>query len=133
MSKDALIRLERFWNAKKGGENVIDKNIQLVTQSVVQKVIELLQDKIYKIILYGSYARGDFTSESDIDIMILLNCSEEEVRKYRDAVSIIASRVSLDHDIEVSLLLNDKDSFYDRMDILKFYQNVQNEGDVLYE
>ena len=112
---------------------MMDKNIQLVTQSVVEKVIELLQDKIYKIILYGSYARGDFTSESDIDIMILLNCSEEEVRKYRDAVSIIASRVSLDNDIEVSLLLNDKDSFYGRMDILKFYQNVQNEGIVLYE
>lgn len=112
---------------------MVDKNIQSVTQSVVQKVIELLQDKIYKIILYGSYARGDFTSESDIDIMILLNCSAEEVRKYRDAVSIIASRVSLDNDIEVSLLLNDKDSFYDRMDILKFYQNVQNEGVVLYE
>lgn len=29
------------------------------------------------VILYGSYARGDYTSDSDVDIMILVNLSEE--------------------------------------------------------
>ena len=80
--------------------------LQTVTQSVIQATMELLCDKIYKIILYGSYARGDFTSESDIDFMILLNCSEEEARTYRKAVNRLASRISLANDIEVSLLLN---------------------------
>lgn len=111
---------------------IMEDNIQKVTNGVVGKTIELLGDKVYKIILYGSYARGDFNSESDVDIMILLNCSEEDVVKYRNDVCHIASRLSLDNDIEVSLLLKSKDCFYSRMDILKFYQNVQNEGVVLY-
>ena len=106
--------------------------LQTVAQSVVQTTMELLADKIYKIILYGSYARGDFTSESDIDIMIILNCSEEETRTYRRAVNRLASRISLANDIEVSLLLIDKQSFEERMDILPFYQNVQKEGVALY-
>ena len=33
--------------------------------------------------LYGSYARGDYTSESDVDIMILLDLSDMEIKNYR--------------------------------------------------
>lgn len=109
-----------------------NSELQVVTQSVVQSTIELLADKIYKIILYGSYARGDFTSESDIDIMIILNGNEEETRAYRKAVNKLASRISLANDVEVSLLLIDKYSFEERMEILPFYQNVQKEGVALY-
>ena len=106
--------------------------LQTVTQSVIQDTVELLAEKIYKIILYGSYARGDFDLESDVDIMIILDESPEEIRKYRKEVSRIASRISLANDVEVSLLLIDRKSFEERLDILPFYQNVQREGVALY-
>lgn len=106
--------------------------LQTVTQSVIQATLELLADKIYKIILYGSYARGDFDLESDVDIMIILDCSREKIREYRKEVSRIASRISLANDIEVSLLLIDRQSFEERLDILPFYQNVLKEGIALY-
>lgn len=109
-----------------------ERELQKVTQSVVQASVELMSDKIRKIILYGSYARGDFDLESDIDIMIILNCSQEEVREYRKEVSKIASRISLANDIEVSLLLIDTQSYEERLNILPFYQNVQREGVALY-
>ena len=38
---------------------------------------------LQSVILYGSYARGDFTKDSDVDIMILLNLTEEEIKEYR--------------------------------------------------
>lgn len=106
--------------------------LQNVTKSAVGRTIELLSDKIEKIILYGSYARGDFTSESDIDIMVLLNCEEEELWQYREEISKIASRISLENDIEVSLLLKSKTFFEKWEDILPFYQNIRKEGVVLY-
>lgn len=109
-----------------------ERELQIVTQSVMQASVELLADKIYKIILYGSYARGDFDLESDVDIMIILDCSPEEIKAYRKEISRIASRISLANDIEVSLLLIDKASFEERLHILPFYQNVQREGIALY-
>lgn len=106
--------------------------LQKITQAVVQSVLELMEDRICKIILYGSYARGDFDTESDVDIIILLDCDEKELRNYRKRVSVLASRISLENDIEVSLLLKNRKSFEDRRVILPFYQNIENEGVVLY-
>lgn len=106
--------------------------LQKITKTVVQSSLELMEDKIYKIVLYGSYARGDFDTESDVDIIILLDCNEKELRNYRKRVAVLASRISLENDIEVSLLLKNRDSFEDRRTILPFYQNIENEGVILY-
>lgn len=111
----------------------MDRNDLLtVTNEVVEQALELIKEDIYKIYLYGSYARGDFTSESDIDIMIILNCSGEKVRSYRKAISIMASRIGLKNDIEVSLLLRDRESFEDGQSVLPFYRNIVNEGVTIY-
>lgn len=108
------------------------QDIQKLTQAVVESALEILEDKIYKIILYGSYARGDFTLESDVDIMVVLDCSKEEVLSYRKRMDKVASRIGLEHDVMVSLLLRDKDSFLEGQKVLPFYQNVSREGVDIY-
>lgn len=109
-----------------------NQELQIVTQEVVTSVLDALADKIYKVILYGSYARGDFTSESDIDIMIILDCTREEVSFYRKKITRLASRIGLKHDIMVTILLRDRESFYNQQDVLPFYENIAKEGLVLY-
>ena len=37
--------------------------------------------KRYTVILYGSYARGDFRADSDIDFMFLVDLSDEEIQR----------------------------------------------------
>ena len=54
-----------------------------VMQDLIEQYIEAVK-KIYgshvrQIILYGSYARGDFRSDLDVDIMILLDLSDLEL------------------------------------------------------
>ena len=108
------------------------QELQIVTKSVVAAVLELVSDKIYKIVLYGSYARGDFTRESDIDIMVILDCTKDEVLTYRKRISRMASRIGLEHDIMLSVLLRDKDSYLAGQEVLPFYQNIAREGVELY-
>lgn len=107
-------------------------DIENVKKGVVDKGLQLIGNKIYKIILYGSYARGDFEEDSDVDIMMLLDCPRSELQTYLNQVNEISSDVGLENDVMVSLLLNDKDTFYGKMDLLPFFQNIQNDGVVFY-
>lgn len=109
------------------------QNISKTLKKIVSSVNNEMPNLVEQIILYGSYARGDYTPESDIDIMLLLNCDENEVKKLQDVACRIASRIGLEEDIEVSLIMRDKMSFDQRLPILPFYRNVKREGVMLYE
>lgn len=108
-------------------------DLEVVKKDVVKKSIDSLGDIIFKIILFGSYARGDFEDDSDVDIMFLLNCPRVDLPKYRKCLSTVSSDASLENNVTVTLIVNDKDTFYSKMSILPFYQNVQKDGVVLYE
>lgn len=60
-------------------------------------------DRLSKIILYGSYARGDFNEESDIDFLVLLN--DEEVRTSKEILITykLLYHLTLENNIEVSM------------------------------
>lgn len=110
-------------------------NTQL--QTAITKIRSISQkiygNKLDKIILYGSYARGDYTEESDIDIMILLNCDADETRRLRKKTADMASGISLEQEVFLSITIKDKKNFEDNIEILPFYQNVVREGIILYE
>jgi len=76
--------------------------------------------------LYGSYARGDYRSDSDVDIMLVSPLNEEEIRKRRRAVSNIVGELCLDHDVTISVALRSHSQF--RPQSLPYYQNVVREG-----
>lgn len=113
----------------------IPENIMNIIQDFVDKVNELLGDRIKKIILYGSYARGDFNDSSDIDIMILTDLTDKEIIKYREEISGIAYDVEWDNnfDIMFSPLVKNIEKFNYWLEALPFYMNVQKEGVVLSE
>ena len=46
-----------------------------------RQVKRILGNKLSKVILYGSYARGDFRENSDIDIMVLTTLTDDEIEK----------------------------------------------------
>ena len=110
------------------------KTMKLITKFTT-KAYELLGDRIKKVILYGSYARGDFNENSDIDIMILTDLTDEEIIDYRDRISDIAFDIEFDNQFNITFspLIKNIDKFNYWLETLPFYMNVQKEGVVLNE
>jgi len=106
--------------------------IGTITSEVSRRIQKLLGGSLRSIILFGSYARGDYDEGSDIDIMVLADIPDKERRAWRHELSLISSRVSLENDITVSIILCNKALFEERLPILPFYQNVMNDGVTIY-
>ena len=107
------------------------KTINKLLKEFVEKINRLLGDRVKKIVLYGSYARGDYNKTSDIDIMILTDLSYEEIEKYRDDISDIAFDIELEKGVIISPIIKNIDKYNARVNIVPFYMNVQREGVVL--
>ncbi|NLX91898.1 MAG: nucleotidyltransferase domain-containing protein [Firmicutes bacterium] len=88
--------------------------------------------KLQKIILYGSYARNEQVPGSDLDVMVLLDLQEAEIRKYSEAVLDLAVDLTTRYGIVVSIQESNIDFFYEWADTLPFYSNVNKEGMELY-
>lgn len=105
--------------------------LKAATEELVSAAVAISSD-VYKILLFGSYARGENTEESDVDIMILMDCPVEKIKALRKEFSKAASRIGLKHDLLLAVLLRNKDEFSGKQNYLPFYQNVANEGVELY-
>ena len=103
-----------------------------ITNEIANDIPKILGDKLHKIILYGSYARGDYDSESDIDIMVLADVADSELAEYKDKIDLLSSDVSLDNNITVSIFLKDWNFFNSYINVLPFYKNVITEGVAIY-
>ncbi|MCL2163101.1 MAG: nucleotidyltransferase domain-containing protein [Oscillospiraceae bacterium] len=90
-----------------------------------------LGDKLDKVILYGSYARGDYHDESDIDIMILADIKIEDRGRERMKIRKLLNYMELELDIVLSLKVTDCETFNKFLHVEPFYQNVIRDGVIL--
>lgn len=85
-----------------------------------------------KVILYGSYARGDFNAESDIDIMILLDLTDMEIKNYRHQLSGLTYDFNMEHEIDIKPIAKNQEHFQKWLGIYPFYSNINSEGVELF-
>ena len=74
-----------------------------IIQEFIKGVKSILGERLKKIILYGSYARGDYNDSSDIDIMILTDLSDDEIIKYRDKIWDYAYDIEWNNNFNIML------------------------------
>lgn len=107
-------------------------NVQKIIDDFSKKVEAVLGGRLRKIILYGSYARGDYNKSSDIDIMILTDLNNAEIEQYRNTISDIAFDMELETGFIISPLIKNIEKYNDRIDVIPFYTNVNKEGVILH-
>ena len=113
---------------KERSDNPMPTNVQITINHFIQEVKGLLGERLKKVILYGSYARGDFRKNSDIDIMLLTDLDDKEIEEYRDKVSEIAFNIELEKEIYISPIIKNIDKYNARINVVPFYMNVHKEG-----
>ena len=107
-------------------------SLQLLLQEAVAGLKGIFGGALDSVILYGSYARGDFDEQSDIDLMAMLLLPQESFVAYRPLVARFASDLGLKYDVLVSIKLQDKALFDQYRNVLPFYQNVKRDGVLMY-
>ena len=113
-------------------KNFTDHRLRELCGKVTKAAKDTLGDKLHKVILYGSYARGDYESDSDIDFKVLADVPQEEVCLWDSRIYEHLSGIDLDYDILVSVSVTNRDLFDGCINILPYYMNINNEGVVLY-
>jgi len=98
---------------------------------IENKIRTAFGSKVLKIVLFGSYARGDYNKESDVDILVLV--TDKNLRKYRKERVKIITEFLESHNLLLSIRIITKDNFSTYKDIVPFYQNVISQGITLYE
>lgn len=89
---------------------------------------EIYGAKLYKVILYGSCARGDFEQDSDIDIMILLDVPQEAIGLERKRILDVSDELDCEYDVVLTPIFQNYKLYQKFIPVSKFYQNVQREG-----
>ena len=105
--------------------------INEISEKVLQAAKDTLGEKLDRVILYGSYARGDYDHESDIDFIVIANVPHEEAGRWRDRIYDKIPCIDLDYDIMVSVKVTGSTIFNEYMDTLPYYMNLVKEGIVL--
>lgn len=108
------------------------QTMQNLMEQYIVEIRKIYGSHLRKVILYGSYARGDFKSDSDVDIMILLDMSDLDLKVYSQQLSYMTYDFNLENDLDIKPIAKSEAHFKKWVVNYPFYANVYKEGVVLY-
>ena len=99
-----------------------------ICRRVVAAYRKAYGDDIEAIYLYGSYARGDFDEDSDIDFAAIVHGNPLELSKKRDQVWSDTVRMDFELDVITSPMVINSEIFNEYKHEIGYYGNIFKEG-----
>lgn len=93
-----------------------------------QNVKEIMGESLSRLLVYGSYARGDYTENSDVDVMVLTSLPENKIEPVEDSLYDAAFDILMEYGIQISVIVKNEEHFKYWLGALPFYDNVEREG-----
>lgn len=108
-----------------------NRELMKVLTPMIADLRNIYGDLMESVILYGSYARGTQTDESDVDIAVFLR--EKPCKDMNNQMIACVAGYELEYGKVLSVLDIDVVRFREWVDVLPFYRNIQKEGVVLWK
>jgi len=103
----------------------MDPKIKRLVDQVKAHLHEVYGEGIKRVILYGSYARGEATKDSDVDVLVLIDQSLSP-REVEDSLDELLYDIVLDEGELVSVIAVSEERFENYNS--PFMLNVRKEG-----
>lgn len=108
-----------------------NKDLMKTLEDLIIGLRSIYGNLIAEVVLYGSYARGTETPESDVDIAVILR--EPPSETVTDAMIRCVSSHELECGKVLSVIDIDSEKFAQWKNVLPFYKNIAKEGIVLWK
>ena len=105
--------------------------LEIITTQLVKEYRSLYGTALKEVILYGSYARGDFDEESDIDIVAIVDQPRTELKKSYRKLGEVGSSFSLNYGLTISPSVIPFSDYTRYQNVLPYYRNISTEGILL--
>lgn len=107
-----------------------------MTSLSLEKIIVIIKDgyrqvygdDIIEIYLYGSYARGDYDSESDIDFVAVVKGDRLDLQRKLKKMWELSADLGLENDVIISPTVIPYNEFTKYQNTLPYYRNIIKEG-----
>ncbi len=96
----------------------------------VESVNELFPGRLHQAVLYGSYARGNWQDDSDVDVALIMDSIS--INEVVDRIVDLAVDMEYEHGFYISPIGIDTDDF-NKNTFKPLYRNIRNEGIKLWE
>lgn len=104
------------------------EKVQNILYLFAKDMQKIFRTDLFQVLVYGSYARGDYTETSDIDVMILVKTKAANIRSYLNAVSDCAFEYLMKYRVDISPIVKNIEQFQYWEECLPYYHNVRKEG-----
>jgi uncharacterized protein len=104
----------------------------IILGEVIVAMKRIYDGKLKEVVLYGSYAKGEQDDESDIDVMVLVDVNDNELRNYDKELNNFSCDIGYKYMKVISLVDMSYEKFINWVNVVPFYKAVQNEGIILY-
>jgi len=105
-----------------------NKEVEKFIKEIVKKIVKEYNPK--KVILFGSYAYGNPTSDSDLDLFIIKNTNKRPIDRWIEVKRILRERQRM---LSISPFVYTEKEVEERLSIKDFFiEEIFKNGEILY-
>lgn len=124
-----LHKYSSYHSLRKWGPNMCKQNdLSEILKEMLVAYQAVYGEALVEILLYGSYARGDFEEDSDVDIVAIVKGSRIHLQEQLKKIWEVSSDLEIDYETIISPTVIPHDEFEKYKNDIPYYRNIRNEG-----